>query len=62
MNTAIYVVYCYYPFFGHGLPRRKWVKFYSKEDARAFVEKSVAGRRDRFLWAYVIGGIEYEEI
>lgn len=65
-SETVYVVYCYYPLFRLGfassLPKRKWVKCKDKNAAKAFVEKNVSGRKDRFFWAYVIGGIEYEEI
>ena len=64
MKTEIYVVYCNYPFWKRNadLPRRKWVKFKSKEDAREFVETKINNHRRRFLWAYVINGMEVESI
>lgn len=61
MKDIIYVVYCYYrPF--HKLPNRKWVRFKSKAEAKAFVEKKVANRNDRFLWCYVVNNVEVESL
>lgn len=61
MAEKIYVVYCYYlPF--HSLPRRKWVKVKNRAAAREFVKNKVDGRRNRFLWAYVINGVEVETL
>lgn len=62
MNEQIYVVYCYYTLFDHTLPRRKWVKVKNRKAARDFVDKKVNGRRDRFLWSYVVNGVEVETI
>lgn len=61
MKEEIYVVYCYYPLFAK-LPRRKWVKFADRKDARKFREEKVDGRKDRFFWAYVVNGMEVENI
>ena len=64
MKDEIYVVYCYYPFFHRSrpLPLRKWRKCNSREEARKFVAEKVEPKENRFLWAYVINGKEYEKI
>lgn len=60
-EEVVYVVYCYYPPFSK-LPKRKWVKFRSKEAAREFVAKKVEGRKDRYLWSYVVNNMEVDEL
>jgi len=62
MKEEIYVVYCYYTIFNHDLPRRRWVKCRTREEAKEFVEKRLKGNNNKWLFAYVINGMEYEEI
>ena len=61
MVEIVYVVYCYYPPFAK-LPKRRWVRFKSRKAAIDFKEKKVDGVKGRFFWAFVIDGMEVENI
>ena len=61
MKNEIYVVYCYYPLFSK-MPKRRWVKFNSRQAAKDFVKEKIESRKDRFVWTYIVNNVEVDSL